>query len=105
MVVGCWAGIRQHGELVAVACEAWSAPTVGFMAGVAVAPDRRGQGLGATVCAFVLGELADQHGRVALLVDSWNTTAIRLYRGLGMTWRPIRSARHHGVPSLAPVRP
>lgn len=99
-----WAGIREDGDLVAVACEAWSASTLGFMAGVAVAPARRGRGLGRTLCTFVLGELTSRYGRAALMVDLWNEPAIGLYRGLGMTLRPIRSARHHSVPSgAAPV--
>lgn len=100
-----WAGIRQNGVLVATACEAWSAPTVGFMAGVATTSSARGRGLARTLCAAVLDQLIAEHGRAALMVDLWNTAAIRLYEGLGMTMRPIRSARHHSVPSKAtPVR-
>jgi len=94
-----WAGIRQGGELLAVACEAWSAPGLGFMAGVATARAARERGLARVVCAFVLDQLAAEYGRVALMVDSWNTAAIRLYTELGLTWRPIRSARHRSVPS------
>jgi ribosomal protein S18 acetylase RimI-like enzyme len=96
-----WAGIRQGGRLVAVAAEAWSAPNLGFLAGVAVAENERGQGLGRTLCSAVLHELTSQHGRAALLVDLWNEPAISLYQGLGMTLRPIRSARHHSVPRVA----
>ena len=88
-----WAGIRGgDGRLAAVAADAWSAPTVGFMAGVAVSGESRGAGLGSRVCRFLAAELIARHGRAALMVDDWNEAAIRLYRRLGMTFRPIRAA-------------
>lgn len=89
-----WAGVRDSARrLVAVAADAWSAPTVGFMAGVAVHPHARGQGLARVVCSFVTRELLAAHGRVALMVNDWNTAAIRTYEQLGFTWRALRSAR------------
>jgi ribosomal protein S18 acetylase RimI-like enzyme len=88
-----WAGIDgPDGELAAVAADAWSAPTVGFMAGVAVREDQRGSGLGSRVCRFLAGHLIAGHGRVALMVDSWNDPAIRLYRRLGLTLQQVRAA-------------
>ncbi|MFC6581067.1 GNAT family N-acetyltransferase [Planomonospora parontospora] len=88
-----WAGIRgPGGEPVAVAADAWSAPQVGFVAGVGTAPAWRGRGLGEAVCRFVFGELAAEHGRVALMVDTANRGAIRVYERLGMRIRPVAAA-------------
>jgi hypothetical protein len=89
-----WAGIRGgDGRLAAVAADAWSAPTVGFMSGVAVRGESRRAGLGSRACRFLAAELIARHGRAALMVDDWNDAAIRLYRQMGMVFRPIRAAR------------
>lgn len=88
-----WAGVRRDGELVAVAADAWSAPTVGFIAGVATAPAHRGKGYGEAVCRLVAGSLLAAHGRVALMVDADNPPAIRLYKRLGMVQRGIAASR------------
>jgi ribosomal protein S18 acetylase RimI-like enzyme len=88
-----WAGIEgPDGRLAAVTADAWSAPTVGFMAGVAVSKEHRGAGLGERVCRFVADRLIAGHGRVALMVDEWNDPAIRLYRRLGLTLSEVRAA-------------
>jgi GNAT superfamily N-acetyltransferase len=88
-----WAGIRDDaGRLTAVAALAWSAPAVGFMAGVAVHPEARGHGLGRTICDFILAAALARHGSAALMVDEWNQAAVRLYQGLGMHYRPILAA-------------
>ena len=88
-----WAGIRDDaGRLTALAALAWSAPSVGLITGVAVRPEARGRGLGRAVCGFVLTEALRRHGTAALMVDAGNETAIRLYRGLGMSHRPTRAA-------------
>jgi GNAT superfamily N-acetyltransferase len=93
-----WAGIRDAGgELVAVAADAWSAPQVGFVAGVGTVPAWRGRGLGEAVCRFVFGELAAEHGRVALMVDTGNRGAIRVYERLGMRIRPVAAAELPGA--------
>ncbi|RZS87586.1 hypothetical protein EV189_3018 [Motilibacter rhizosphaerae] len=57
-----WLGIRDAGVAVSVACEAWSAPTVGFVAGVGTAVDHRGRGLARAVCAVLVRELVEQRG-------------------------------------------
>lgn len=91
-----WAGIRDADHrLLAVAAEAWSAPGLGFMAGVATAAHVRRRGYARIVCGTVLARLCAEYGRAALIVDEWNGAAVRLYRDLGMSWRPVRSARHH----------
>jgi RimJ/RimL family protein N-acetyltransferase len=88
-----WAGCRDGGgRLVAVAGDAWTAPGVGFVAGVATAPGARRRGHATSVCRFVLDGLIEDHGRVALIVDEWNATAIRLYERLGLRRRAIAVA-------------
>jgi GNAT superfamily N-acetyltransferase len=88
-----WAGIRdERGRILAAAALAWSAPDVGYLAGVAVHPQARGQGLGRQVCAFVLTGALAEHGAAALMVEEWNDSAIRLYRSLGMGYRAVVAA-------------
>ncbi|GIH96879.1 GNAT family N-acetyltransferase [Planobispora siamensis] len=87
-----WAGVREGGGLVATAADAWSSPQVGFIAGVATAPAFRGRGLGEAVCRFAIAELAAAHGRVALVVDTDNLSAIRVYERLGMRIVPVAAA-------------
>lgn len=88
-----WAGTRDDtGRLTAVAALAWSAPEVGFLAGIAVHPETRGRGLGRTVCRFVLAEALSRHGAAALMVDDDNGAAISLYRALGLRYRPVSAA-------------
>jgi ribosomal protein S18 acetylase RimI-like enzyme len=87
-----WAGIEESGKLLSVAADAWSAPEVGFLAGVATRPVARGRGLSRQVCAFVTAELVKRHGRVALMVDGGNETAIGLYRKLGYRYHPVGAA-------------
>jgi GNAT superfamily N-acetyltransferase len=89
-----WAGIRDSTRrLVAVAADAWSAPTVGFIAGVAVHPHARGRGLARAICSYVTGELVTAHGRACLMVERSNTVAVRTYERLGFTWRAVRAGR------------
>jgi GNAT superfamily N-acetyltransferase len=91
-----WAGVRdpRTGRLAAVAAHAWSAPTVGFIAGVATHSAARGQGLGRAVCTYVIAEALARHGTAALVVDDDNEPALRLYRALGLAYRPLRAASH-----------
>lgn len=94
-----WAGALPpggSGAPLAVAALAWCAPTVGLLAGVATAPAARGRGLGRQVCAFVLAEALAAHGTAALFVADDNTPALRLYRSLGLAYRPLRAAACRG---------
>ncbi|MDH6143132.1 MULTISPECIES: GNAT family N-acetyltransferase [Kitasatospora] len=93
-----WAGVRDEaGRLTAVACEAWSSPTTGFMAGVAAHPEYgRGRGHAEAACRLVLDALLRANGRAALMVHADNPAAIRLYRRLGMASRELRAAQHVG---------
>jgi GNAT superfamily N-acetyltransferase len=88
-----WAGVRdEDGRLMAVTALAWSAPDVGYLAGVAVHPDARGRGHGAAVCRFVLAQALASYGAAALMVEEWNEPAIRMYRRLGMSYRTLTAA-------------
>ena len=77
---------------MSIAADAWSAPEVGFLAGVATHPVARGQGLSRQVCGFVTAELVKRHGRVGLMVDGDNAAAINLYERLGYTYRRVAAA-------------
>lgn len=88
-----WAGIRDRdGELLAVGADAWSVREIGFVAGVATRTDARGRGLGRDLCGFLTDELIAGRERVALLVDHWNTAAVRTYERLGYSMRRIAAA-------------
>ncbi|MFI6317244.1 GNAT family N-acetyltransferase [Nonomuraea sp. NPDC050556] len=87
-----WAGLRVRGRLAAVAAEAWSAPSVGVLAGVATSDAFRGQGLAGRVCGWVSEQLLQAYGRVALVVDDDNVAALRVYERLGYRRRPILTA-------------
>ncbi|GAA2839071.1 GNAT family N-acetyltransferase [Kribbella solani] len=76
--------------VVSVAADAWSAPEVGFLAGVATNPVARGKGLSRQVCGFATAELVKRHGRAALMVDGDNAA---VYERLGYTYRKVAAAR------------
>jgi GNAT superfamily N-acetyltransferase len=92
-----WAGVRDAaGRLLATGTLAWSAPTVGLLTGVAVHPDARGQGLGRSVCAFLLAEALRRHGAAALMVEEWNQAARRMYKSLGLRYQAVAAAAASG---------
>jgi ribosomal protein S18 acetylase RimI-like enzyme len=105
-----WAGIRDGGDLLATAAEAWSSADIGFIAGVTTHPAARGRGLAAALCGFVTDELLRDRRRVALFVDHWNTAALRTYERLGFTLRRLGVAElvrasgqpASGQPALGP---
>ncbi|MEU5788718.1 GNAT family N-acetyltransferase [Micromonospora purpureochromogenes] len=88
-----WYGIRDGDRLVACGADR-SRGDVGFLAGLTVAPDRRGRGLGAALTAGMTRALAARHDHVALGVYTDNVGAIRLYRWLGFTGTLARSSVH-----------
>ncbi|TYB47534.1 GNAT family N-acetyltransferase [Nonomuraea sp. PA05] len=90
--VSRWAGVRVDGVLAAVAAEAWSAPTVGLVAGVATRSSLRGRGLAGLVCRWVSRELVAGRGRAALMVDDGNGAAIRVYERIGYRRRRVLAA-------------
>ncbi len=88
-----WAAVTgEDGELLSIAADAWSAPEVGFLAGVATKPAARGRGLSREVCAFATAELVKRHGRTALMVHGDNEAAIAVYRKLGYKYRAVAAA-------------
>jgi hypothetical protein len=86
--VSRWAGITDlAGTLTSIAADAWSSPGLGFLAGLAVAPEARRTGQGRDVSAFVLRSLLAMHGRVAMMVQNSDEAAIATYAELGLTYR------------------
>jgi ribosomal protein S18 acetylase RimI-like enzyme len=86
--VSRWAGIADRsGSLTSIAADAWSAPGLGFLAGLAVVPEARRTGQGRDVSGFVLTSLMAVHGRVAMMVRCSEEAEIAIYAGLGMTYR------------------
>ncbi|MEV4656324.1 GNAT family N-acetyltransferase [Micromonospora sp. NPDC049301] len=79
-----WYGIRAGGRLVACGADR-SRGDVGFLAGLTVAPDQRGRGLGAALTAGMTRALLARHDTVGLGVYPDNVGAVRLYRRLGFT--------------------
>ncbi|SCF31696.1 GNAT family N-acetyltransferase [Micromonospora mirobrigensis] len=79
-----WYGIRDGGRLVACGADR-SRGDVGFLAGLAVDPARRGRGLGATLTVGMARALFARYDQVALGAYLDNVGAIRLYRRLGFT--------------------
>ncbi|WP_238153501.1 GNAT family N-acetyltransferase [Kribbella speibonae] len=88
-----WAAVTgERGELLSIAADAWSAPEVGFLAGVATHPVARGKGLSRQVCGFVTAELVQRHGCAGLMVDGDNAAAIKVYERLGYEYRRVAAA-------------
>lgn len=89
-----WAGVRdESGHLTAVAADAWSAPSVGFLSGFAVSwesTDAQAPAVAAT--SLVIDSLVASHGRAALIVDAWDLPAIRRYEQLGLRGTPLATA-------------
>ncbi|MEV4710950.1 GNAT family N-acetyltransferase [Micromonospora sp. NPDC049374] len=77
-----WYGIRDGDRLVACGADR-TRGEVGFLAGLAVAPQHRGRGLGAAITTGMTRALLARYGMVALGVYPSNVPAIRLYRRLG----------------------
>lgn len=88
-----WAGVRVGGELAAVAADAWSAPEVGLLAGVATAARFRGRGLAERVCRWVSARLVEEYGRAALMVDDDNASALGVYGRIGYRRTLVAGAR------------
>ncbi|HEX5596324.1 MAG TPA: GNAT family N-acetyltransferase [Micromonosporaceae bacterium] len=79
-----WFGLRAGERLVACGADR-SKGGVGFLAGLTVATDLRGRGLGAALTAAMTRRLLTDHAEVALGVITDNQSAVRLYERLGFT--------------------
>lgn len=80
---GRWFGVRRGDRLVAMAGERMRPPGFGEVSGVCVAPEARGEGLGALV-TLAAGRAVEERGdRAVLHVREGNEGAHRLYRRLG----------------------
>jgi ribosomal protein S18 acetylase RimI-like enzyme len=90
-----WVATDDYG-VAACAADAWSAPRVGLLAGVATATRARGRGLARRVATTGLAALVAEHGRACLMVDADNTAAQGLYASLGMDYRSLRAATEEG---------
>jgi GNAT superfamily N-acetyltransferase len=89
--VGRWYGIRDGDRLVACGADR-SLGEVAFLAGLTVATDYQGRGLGAALTAGMTRLLFRGYGVVSLGVMWDNTHAIRLYERLGFTATLARSS-------------
>ncbi|MEV6377521.1 GNAT family N-acetyltransferase [Micromonospora musae] len=89
-VVG-WYGIRDGDRLVACGADR-SRGDIGFLAGLTVAPQQRGRGLGAALTAAMTRALLARYDQAALGVYLVNVGAIRLYRRLGFTNTATRTS-------------
>jgi ribosomal protein S18 acetylase RimI-like enzyme len=99
-----WAGSFVDGELAAVGADAWSAPHVGFLGGVATHPGFRRRGLSKALCSFVVHDLLERHPACALMVDGGNAAAISAYRGLGFAYRDVTILLRSDVAAALPPR-
>jgi len=90
--VRAWYGIRDEGRLVAVAADRSPGDLVAHIAGIAVAPDRQGRGLGAAITVALTRRLFAEYPTVSLGVMSDNDRAVALYERLGFSERLARTS-------------
>jgi ribosomal protein S18 acetylase RimI-like enzyme len=78
-----WVVVREEAALVA--CGSWdrAASGVPVLTGIAVDPDRRGEGYGAAVTAYLTRAAVTRFGACTLGMFADNVTARRLYHRLG----------------------
>jgi GNAT superfamily N-acetyltransferase len=90
--VARWWVFRDTSSVTACAADAWSAPGVGLLAGVAVSQQTRGLGQARAVVSAGLEALVSDYGSAALMVETDNTPARRLYESFAMSYRLLRTA-------------
>ena len=84
---GGYFGIRQEGQLVAMAGERMRPPGYAEVSAVATHPAHRGRGLGTRLIRTVSNAIVGRGERPFLHVAHENETAIRLYAAMGFTTR------------------
>jgi ribosomal protein S18 acetylase RimI-like enzyme len=89
--MGDYIGIRDGGELVAMAGERFHVPGWTEISAVCTAPTHRGQGLATRLLRAVAAGIEARGEGVFLHVVATNTGAIRLYEALGFSIRGRRT--------------
>ncbi len=88
--LGCYYGLYQHGELIAMAGERVAFPGFRELSAVCTHPGHRGRGYAATLMGCLVRDHAAAGLRSILHVSAANAPAIRLYEQLGFEHtRPI----------------
>ena len=90
--VARWWVLRDGWSISACAADAWSAPGVGLLAGVAVSRRARRRGQARAVVSAGLEALVNGYGSAGLMVETGNTPARRLYESFAMSYRLLRTA-------------
>lgn len=92
--MGRFFGVRERGELVAMAGERLHAPGFHEITAVCTHPDHRGRGLGAALMRKVGARMLDEGDQPFLHTYANNATAVGLYRKLGFE---VRAEVTHAV--------
>ena len=90
--VARWWVFRDGSSVTACAADAWSAPGLGLLAGVAVSRQTRGRGQARAVVSAALEALVNDYGSAGLMVETGNTPARKLYESFAMSYRLLRTA-------------
>lgn len=85
--LGRFFGIFESGTLVAMTGQRLHMPGFTEVSAVCTHPDARGRGYSRVLIAQVMSDILSRNELPMLEVFSANTPAIRVYRGLGFTWR------------------
>lgn len=80
-----WVGVRDTGRLIACGVSERPVGDTPILAGISVAPERRGEGWGAAVTAFLTRRAIASAGACTLGLFADNDHARELYRRLGYT--------------------
>jgi predicted GNAT family acetyltransferase len=83
--LGNYLGLRQAGELIAMAGERYHLPGYVEISAVCTHPDHRGRGLATRLIRAVVAGIEQRGEQAFLHTGATNLTAIRLYESLGFT--------------------
>lgn len=92
--LGTYLGLREDGELVAMAGERLRPPGWTEISAVATSPRARGRSLAELLVRTLAGQVQERGERPFLHVSVDNVAALRLYRRLG--FKELRTVRFHG---------
>lgn len=85
--LGAFIGVKERGQLVAMAGERMRMPGFAELSGVCTHPDHRGHGYGAVLSSLVTRRILDRGETAFLHAYEGNTGAIGIYRELGYAYR------------------